>query len=948
MTGGTGAGISFRFASETQYRELDLIHPQPKISLPSVAGVLRSRLKHANSIFEPIDLVIVRKDSNVVVDTEDSDEGGGVRGLEDGGVSEVPSVLSDSEVISGGSQLVLKRMLGDMAVEVLREAQVYAEAKAVQRQRRKRLRQESAQLPQSPQSGQPPHSVQSAQPGQPPHSGQSAQPGQAPHANQAPAANHASLNNSVPVSNSQFMGFNNPSTPTDTVNYFQQPAYQAPQSGHLPQPQSSAVSYDAIHLDPFHPQLPQSVPPHSSPSHSVSPHSAASQGFGHLSQQPLHYNPQASNHQLNHEPVGQSTSLIQYHSSQPINQPHSGQHPTVMPPHSAQPSHTPNSTHQSHSQYNHSPSLPHSTHPAHSVNEEYGGGLDLDTDALFTQSHSLNRSTTSLINKRRKGGDAMGFSKSNNAGGANGTGDDGGTGTGEAPTNTEDALFKAVMTQHSDYGDSNWHGVGGGGGGERWGRGGKGRGNLRWSADEGDGGGGGGGRGRGGGGWRGGGGGVGGYGGQQFQPDEKIEVSESYICHMCGHQGHHIRNCPRGSDSKRQKKIIAATGIPRSFLQTISPDQVPSIEGLVYVLPDGTLCVYKNTESLASSSFFSVSAEQKIAERLGGVYKTDTTGSSTSGTGTSGATTDTSAGIEKPGTGSGTIVADAGSTGDGLGESLRCPLCGLIFKDPVVVFCCGESFCRHCITNNLRAQQSKVSQDSDSQSGTSTASGVPVGGYRSTQGRGNCPSCNQSLNIETDIEVNRALRESLGVAFRPQQRGVGGGANSTSAGTNGTGILSGTSFSAGKLVATRSGTDSQGSGPSTKLRVPASLPKLNRKEFEEIKQTQKLVITRLTEARSKKPSSSRTRHQIRTLSSSSSSSSSASSDSSSSSDEESSELKKTDTGRHPTPGGLTNVSPDKQTVTLTQSLPNTPLISQPLSSQSPQSITPQSIAANRV
>lgn len=67
-----------------------------------------------------------------------------------------------------------------------------------------------------------------------------------------------------------------------------------------------------------------------------------------------------------------------------------------------------------------------------------------------------------------------------------------------------------------------------------------------------------------------------------------ITVSASYICHMCGERGHHIRQCPKKQGRRRVKKIRAATGIPRSWLKLITADQIDEFED-VYSLSSKNL-----------------------------------------------------------------------------------------------------------------------------------------------------------------------------------------------------------------------------------------------------------------------------------------------------------------------------------------------------------------------
>eukprot|EP00922_Rhytidocystis_sp_ex-Travisia-forbesii_P017839 GHVS01026588.1.p1 GENE.GHVS01026588.1~~GHVS01026588.1.p1 ORF type:complete len:455 (-),score=54.28 GHVS01026588.1:1347-2711(-) len=154
------------------------------------------------------------------------------------------------------------------------------------------------------------------------------------------------------------------------------------------------------------------------------------------------------------------------------------------------------------------------------------------------------------------------------------------------------------------------------------------------------------------------GGGPGGRGGS-FQT-AVINVGLDYVCHMCGHRGHHIKNCSRSHDNRHQKRVKPATGIPVNFLKRIDPDDIPNYSD-VYVLKDGNFAVMKNIEAVSGGAYFSKTLDQKITHRLG-----------TSGGGSLG--------------------------GEGVyGQLFKCSLCSRLFNKPVLTSCCGETFCRSCV-----------------------------------------------------------------------------------------------------------------------------------------------------------------------------------------------------------------------------------------------------------
>eukprot|EP01069_Polyplicarium_translucidae_P000392 Polyplicarium_translucidae@DN1218_c0_g1_i2.p1 len=136
---------------------------------------------------------------------------------------------------------------------------------------------------------------------------------------------------------------------------------------------------------------------------------------------------------------------------------------------------------------------------------------------------------------------------------------------------------------------------------------------------------------------------------------ERIRVRPDYVCHLCGEKGHHIRNCPKGKDRRHQKKIKPATGIPRSWLQIVPREALSTIDEEVYILPDGAFAVLKEREAISSDAFFARSLEQRIRERLG-----------------------------------------SEASAAGAGSALHCSQCGQLFRRPVLMSCCGSTFCRPC------------------------------------------------------------------------------------------------------------------------------------------------------------------------------------------------------------------------------------------------------------
>eukprot|EP00897_Mesotaenium_endlicherianum_P003094 jgi/Mesen1/2812/ME000172S01968 len=170
------------------------------------------------------------------------------------------------------------------------------------------------------------------------------------------------------------------------------------------------------------------------------------------------------------------------------------------------------------------------------------------------------------------------------------------------------------------------------------------------------------------------GGGRGGPGGrwQQFSGRSNTPP-EGYVCHRCGQSGHFIQHCPTNGDPKYDiKRVKPPSGIPRTRLRV-------DHEGS-YILPDGSVAVMQPDEShfLKDADVF-LSAKQQVRE---------------------------------------------------LPPELKCPLCHGIFRDAVIIPCCGVSFCDSCIREELIA-------------------------------KGQCPHCGVSKYTNDDLLPNMSLRQAI-------------------------------------------------------------------------------------------------------------------------------------------------------------------------------------------
>ncbi|PFH38340.1 hypothetical protein BESB_006810 [Besnoitia besnoiti] len=193
-----------------------------------------------------------------------------------------------------------------------------------------------------------------------------------------------------------------------------------------------------------------------------------------------------------------------------------------------------------------------------------------------------------------------------------------------------------------------------------------------------------------------------------------VPVGEDYICHMCGERGHHIRNCSRSNDPRHQKKIRPATGIPSSFLRDITVDEIPRYAE-VYIRKDGSFAVMKNAKQLSSLSYFSSDLDTKIERHVG----------------------------------SSDVAAH-----------LKCPLCSLLFSQPVLTPCCGETFCRGCLLRALHVARGGAAGGAF---GGSSA-GSSHNGFSKKPG-GGCPSCGQAIDLR-EVLSNTALQKSIDAIVR--------------------------------------------------------------------------------------------------------------------------------------------------------------------------------------
>lgn len=132
-------------------------------------------------------------------------------------------------------------------------------------------------------------------------------------------------------------------------------------------------------------------------------------------------------------------------------------------------------------------------------------------------------------------------------------------------------------------------------------------------------------------------------------PQRTIPVHEGYVCFRCGNKGHHINNCPTNDDPNYDRpRIKRTTGIPKTFLKTVTPEERSTAKGGLMITSEGGMVV--------------ALPNQEEWQRVSGM---------------------------------------AGKALD-IPEALRCPKCGQLFKHPVQVSCCQRFYCEECVENESR------------------------------------------------------------------------------------------------------------------------------------------------------------------------------------------------------------------------------------------------------
>lgn len=134
----------------------------------------------------------------------------------------------------------------------------------------------------------------------------------------------------------------------------------------------------------------------------------------------------------------------------------------------------------------------------------------------------------------------------------------------------------------------------------------------------------------------------GGYRGGKFTRQyEQKAPPPNYICHRCNQPGHFINQCPTNGDPTYDiPKVKKPTGIPRMYLKPVAGgDSRPSL-----ILPGGQFAV------MAAN-------EEALQKEVAKTKQVDTS----------------------------------------IPDSLRCPLCGGLLNDAVLIPCCGYSFCEECM-----------------------------------------------------------------------------------------------------------------------------------------------------------------------------------------------------------------------------------------------------------
>jgi len=128
----------------------------------------------------------------------------------------------------------------------------------------------------------------------------------------------------------------------------------------------------------------------------------------------------------------------------------------------------------------------------------------------------------------------------------------------------------------------------------------------------------------------------------------------NYICYRCGQTGHYIQNCPTNGDPRfNLKKVKKATGIPKSFLKPVQPENLEDPSTLL--MPGGGFAVVVPNEEEFERQ------KTKITVRYG------------------------------------TEVSRA----------FQCPMCKQILSNSVILPCCGSSICDSCVPKLIEYNDGK-------------------------------------------------------------------------------------------------------------------------------------------------------------------------------------------------------------------------------------------------
>lgn len=156
------------------------------------------------------------------------------------------------------------------------------------------------------------------------------------------------------------------------------------------------------------------------------------------------------------------------------------------------------------------------------------------------------------------------------------------------------------------------------------------------------------------------------------KPNEELEdIGEppppNYTCHRCGMTGgkeesHWIWECPTNDDPNHMKKVRTAKGVPRQFLRKVSLEegQKLSAGGVTFQLPG-----YSGHYIFDHEASYE---EKKL--RLGETVQ------------------------EK-------VLAAFTPGAKKVEEALTCPLCHRLFREAILVPCCGATYCNDCIMDHL-------------------------------------------------------------------------------------------------------------------------------------------------------------------------------------------------------------------------------------------------------